>query len=192
MYSRRYVSESHPHGPLTAHAHHRHGRGPLGRGGPRGGPRARRGDIRAAALALLAEKPMHGYEMIQEVEERSGGYWRPSAGSIYPTLQMLEDEGLIVGEESDGKRRFTLTEEGRAQASERSEKPGSLPWEQVRGSARPETINLGQSLKQLAEAASQALRVGDESQQARIRELLDETRRGIYAVLAEDTERDSD
>lgn len=135
---------------------------------------------------------MHGYEMIQEVEERSGGYWRPSAGSIYPTLQMLEDEGLIVGEESNGKRRFTLTDEGKAQASERSEKSGSFPWEQVRGSAAPETVQLGQSLKQLAEAASQALRVGDESQQARIRELLDETRRGIYSVLAEETERDSD
>jgi DNA-binding PadR family transcriptional regulator len=182
MYSRRYVSERH-HGPMSAH-HHRSGRGPRGRGGPR----ARRGDIRAAALALLAEKPMHGYEMIQEVEERSGGYWRPSAGSIYPTLQLLEDEGLIVGEESDGKRRFTLTEEGKAQASERAEKSGSLPWEQVRTSARPETVHLGQSLRQLAEAASQALRVGDESQQARIRELLDETRRGIYSILAEESE----
>jgi DNA-binding PadR family transcriptional regulator len=182
MYSRRYVSERH-HGPMAAH-HHRSGRGPRGRGGPR----ARRGDIRAAALALLAEKPMHGYEMIQEVEERSGGYWRPSAGSIYPTLQLLEDEGLIVGEESDGKRRFTLTEEGKAHASERAEKSGSLPWEQVRTSARPETVQLGQSLRQLAEAASQALRVGDESQQARIRELLDETRRGIYSILAEESE----
>lgn len=190
MYSRRYVSERHHPGPSPAHHRHGfgHGRGVRGRGGPR----ARRGDIRAAALALLAEKPMHGYEMIQEVEERSGGFWRPSAGSIYPTLQLLEDEGLIVGEETDGKRRFTLTQEGKKIASERSNEAGSLPWEQVRTSARPETVQLGHSLKQLAEAASQALRVGDESQQARIRELLDESRRGIYSILAEQTDRDSD
>ncbi len=96
------------------HRHHREfarSRGPrYGRG--RGGPRARRGDVRAAVLALLAERPMHGYEMIKEIEERTEGAWTPSAGSIYPTLQMLEDEGLIRGEESDGKRRFTLTEAG--------------------------------------------------------------------------------
>src|SRR6478736_4656246 len=103
MYSRRYSAERH-HGP--PHHHHRSG-GPR-RG--RGGPRARRGDVRAAILALLAEQPMHGYEMIKEIEERSGGYWRPSAGSIYPTLQLIEEEGLITGEESDGKRRFSLTD----------------------------------------------------------------------------------
>jgi DNA-binding PadR family transcriptional regulator len=79
----------------------------------RGGPRARRGDVRAAMLALLGDRPMHGYEMIQEIEERTGGAWSPSAGSIYPTLQLLEDEGLIEGTESDGKRRFTLTDSGR-------------------------------------------------------------------------------
>ena len=78
----------------------------------RGGPRARRGDIRAAVLALLAERPMHGYEMIKELEERTKGAWVPSAGSIYPTLQLLEDEGLVAGEERDGKRRFTLTDAG--------------------------------------------------------------------------------
>src|ERR687889_266882 len=85
---------------------HRHGYG-------RGGPRARRGDVRAAVLALLDERPMHGYEMIKEIEERTGGIWKPSAGSIYPTLALLEDEGLVRGEESDGKRRFTLTDEGK-------------------------------------------------------------------------------
>ena len=180
MYGHRSSSTGrHHHGPRSVH--HRMGH----RG--RGGPRARRGDIRAAALALLAEKPMHGYEMIQEIEERSGGFWRPSAGSIYPTLQLLEDEGLIVGEETEGKRRFTLTEQGQEQADERAQKSGSNPWDQVLSGARPEMVQLGQSLKQLAEAASQALRVGNEGQQARIRELLDETRRGIYGILAEDT-----
>src|SRR6185436_1609117 len=85
-----------------------------GRGYGRGrGGRARRGVVRAAVLALLAERPMHGYEMIKEIEARTQGAWTPSAGSIYPTLQMLEDEGLIRGEESEGKRRFALTDTGR-------------------------------------------------------------------------------
>lgn len=130
---------------------------------------------------------MHGYEMIKEIEERSGGYWRPSAGSIYPTLQLLEDEGLIEGEETDGKRRFALTESGRKLAAERAEESGSLPWEQVRTNAKPETVQLGYALKQLAEAASQALRAADQDQQARVRGLLDETRRGIYSILAEES-----
>src|SRR3954470_18345027 len=78
--------------------------------GPGGGPRARRGNVRAAILALLVERPMHGYEMIQELEARTNGMWRPSAGSIYPTLQLLEDEGLVTSTESEGRRRFTLTD----------------------------------------------------------------------------------
>lgn len=75
------------------------GRG--GRGGGRG--RARRGDVRASILALLKDRPMHGYEMIQEIGERSGGAWKPSPGSVYPTLQLLEDEGLITSA-SEGAR----------------------------------------------------------------------------------------
>src|SRR5215831_5958389 len=97
-----------------------------GRGG-RGGPRARRGDVRAAVLALLAERPMHGYEMIKEIEERSGGAWTPSPGSIYPTLQMLEDEGLISGQEIEGKRRFTLTDAGKAEQESRAGE--ETPWD---------------------------------------------------------------
>ena len=86
---------------------HAHGRGGRGRGG-------RRANVRAALLALLLERPMHGYEMISELDSRTGGVWRPSPGSVYPTLQMLEDEGLIVSEESDGRKRFSLTDTGRA------------------------------------------------------------------------------
>ena len=126
MYSKH--SHRHPRHPG------RHGREEFARGrgfdfgpgfgpGPRrgrGGPRARRGDVRAAVLALLADRPMHGYEMIKEIEERSEGAWTPSAGSIYPMLQLLEDEGLIRGEDSDGKRRFTLTDTGRAEEKEKA------------------------------------------------------------------------
>src|SRR5215470_14954588 len=125
--------------------HQRHQRhGPAGRrefarsrgfryGRGRGGPRARRGDVRAAVLALLADRPMHGYEMIKEIEERSEGAWTPSAGSIYPTLQMLEDEGLIRGEDSDGKRRFTLTDTGRAEQEQKAD--DVAPWDAVRAGA---------------------------------------------------------
>src|SRR5215468_4796190 len=106
------------HGPAGRHEFARSRGFRYGRG--RGGPRARRGDVRAAVLALLAERPMHGYEMIKEIEERTDGAWTPSAGSIYPTLQMLEDEGLISGQEIEGKRRFTLTDSGREEQESRS------------------------------------------------------------------------
>src|SRR6188472_4443264 len=90
-------------------------------GGPRMGFRgrgrgARRGDVRSAILALLAESPMHGYQIITELGERSGGEWRPSAGSVYPTLQQLEDEGLVRSEASDGRRVMALTDAGREAA----------------------------------------------------------------------------
>ncbi len=153
-----------------------------GRG--RGGPRARRGDVRAAILALLVERPMHGYEMIREIEERTEGAWTPSAGSIYPTLQLLEDEGLISGEEIEGKRRFSLTEAGTA---EQAEKTGeTTPWDAVRADAAPEQIQLANSMKKLHHAIRQAFTAADQSQQKRVRELLDETRRKIYAILAEE------
>jgi len=158
-------------------------RGPrFGRGG-RGGPRARRGDVRAAVLALLAERPMHGYEMIKEIEERTGGAWTPSAGSIYPTLQMLEDEGLIQGEESEGKRRFSLTDGGRA---EHDEKSGEVaPWDAVTAGAAPEQMQLRASVGKLHHAVGQVFHAADAEQQKRVRELLDETRRKIYGILAE-------
>ena len=158
-------------------------RGPrYGRG--RGGPRARRGDIRAAGLALLAERPMHGYEMIKEIEERTEGAWTPSAGSIYPTLQMLEEEGLISGQEIDGKRRFTLTDSGRSEQESRAGE--ETPWDAVRAGADPEQIHLRDSVHKLHHAIGQVFHAADEAQQRRVRELLDETRRRIYAILAEE------
>ncbi len=153
-----------------------------GRG--RGGPRARRGDVRAAALALLAERPMHGYEMIKEIEARTEGAWAPSAGSIYPTLQLLEDEGLISGQEIDGKRRFTLTDTG---TSEQQSRAGEeTPWDAVRAEADPEQIHLREAVHKLHHSIGQVFHAADEAQQRRVRELLDETRRRIYAILAEE------
>ena len=159
-----------------------------GRGG-RGGPRARRGDVRAAVLALLADRPMHGYEMIKEIEERSEGAWTPSAGSIYPMLQLLEDEGLIRGEDSDGKRRFTLTDAGRDRAGAR--RPRTSPPGTPSARARPTGhIALRDSVGKLIAAVRQVGQAGDEDQRKQVTELLDETRRKVYAVLAEEPRRE--
>ena len=147
----------------------------------RHGGRRRRGDVRAAILALLDERPMHGYEMIQELEERSDGMWRPSAGSIYPTLQLLEDEGLIVGEEHDGKRRFTLTDAGREAAADRPP-----PWEQAADGADDERQELFASIKQFAPAVVQIAQVGTPEQAQRAKAILDDARKKLYAILAEE------
>ena len=167
------------HHPRAAYA--RHGRHPHRRH-RRGGPRARRGDVRAAILALLSERPMHGYEMIKELEERTGGVWTPSAGSIYPTLQLLEEAGLIAGTEDGGKRRFELTESGR---EENAKRDGDAPWDEVTEGADSELVSLAIGLKQLNAAVAQVFKAGGEEQRRRVAELLDETRRKIYAVLAE-------
>jgi DNA-binding PadR family transcriptional regulator len=151
----------------------------------RHGGRRRRGDVRAAILALLDERPMHGYEMIQELEERSDGMWRPSAGSIYPTLQLLEDEGLIAGEEHDGKRRFTLTDAGREAAAKRSaDQPP--PWEQAAEGADDERQDLFASIKQFAPAVIQIAQVGTPDQAQRAKAILDDARKKLYAILAEE------
>ena len=151
----------------------------------RHGGRRRRGDVRAAILALLDERPMHGYEMIQELEERSDGMWRPSAGSIYPTLQLLEDEGLIAGEEHDGKRRFTLTDAGRGAAAQRpADRPP--PWEQAAEGADDERQDLFASIKQFAPAVIQIAQVGTPDQAQRAKAILDDARKKLYAILAEE------
>lgn len=158
------------------------GHGGRGWGGWSG--RTRRPNVRAAVLALLAERPMHGYEMIQELDSRTGGAWRPSPGSIYPTLQLLEDEGLIVGvadESGSGRKRFTLTDAGRAEAA--SSAPP--PWEEF----APETVNSWHEMRDAGLQAMNALRQvmmnGTDEQRARAAQVLDETRRKLYAILAE-------
>lgn len=158
--------------------------GPMGRRGRGPGGRARRGDVRTAVLALLAERPMHGYEIIQELAERTGGVWKPSPGSVYPTLQLLEDEGHVVAEEDAGKRRFSLTESGRSVAAEMAGE--KTPWEEVNEGIDPGAKNLREGLGQLAVAAVQIGRVGTTEQQAEAAAILAETRRRLYRILAAD------
>ncbi len=154
------------------------GPGP-GRG--RGGGRARRGDVRAAILALLAERPMHGYEMIQELEQRTSGVWRPSPGSVYPALQLLEESGLIAGSDENGKRLFTLTDEGRAEL----ERGGNTaPWEEVNRNVDPSHRRLREAMGQVVVAAGQVGSAGTEDQKAKALDVLAETRRKLYAILA--------
>ena len=160
------------------------GRG-FGPGGPRGRGRgrARKGDVRAAVLALLAERPMHGYEIIGELAERTNGMWKPSPGSVYPTLQMLEEEGLVTGEEADGKRRFTLTDDGRAKAAEQ---PDTAPWEHVAQGVDPGLKELWDAFRQMAMACKQISSAGTSEQQARAVAIVTDARKKLYGILAED------
>ena len=159
------------------------GFGPGPRGGHRGrGGRGRRGDVRAAILTLLAERPMHGYEMTQQIAERSNNLWRPSPGSVYPTLQLLVDEGLITPAESEGsKKTFQLTDEGRA-AAEGIETP---PWDAIAEDADPNTMNLRAAVGQLMGAVAQAGFAAGTDQQQRILDIVNNARREIYQVLGE-------
>src|ERR1700733_12067575 len=155
------------------------------RGGMRG-RRARRGDVRAAALALLAEEPMNGYQIIQAIGERSDGVWRPSPGSVYPALQQLEDEGLIVAEAGDGGRRaYRLTDEGRAYAEAHPEELRA-PWDVVAGAVGDSAIEMRNLIGQVAMAAYQVLSAGTEGQVSQAREALTETRKALYRLLAGD------
>ncbi|QWF82964.1 PadR family transcriptional regulator [Amycolatopsis sp. CA-230715] len=158
----------------------RGGHGPHRRGG---GRRGRRGDVRAAILALLTEQsPRHGYEIIREIAERSDGLWRPSPGSVYPTLQLLTDEGLVISKEEGGKRLFELTEAGQEAAKAHE---GAPPWEQIADDADPDDLNLRKAGGPLLAAIMQVAQAGTPSQKAKAIEVLNEARRSIYAILGE-------
>jgi DNA-binding PadR family transcriptional regulator len=168
----------------------RHGRrggppfGAPGFGFPRG-PRARRGDVRAAILALLAEEPRNGYQLMQEIERRSEGAWRPSPGSVYPALQQLEDEGLVAQEGEGGRRAFALTEAGRAHVAERGEELAA-PWDAVRAEFGEPQLNLSAQLRQIGMALFQVGQSGTPAQIEEAERILAETRRSLYRILAED------
>jgi DNA-binding PadR family transcriptional regulator len=155
-------------------------------GGPRGrGRRTARGDIRSAVLALVAEQPRHGYEIIQEIAERTGGAWRPSPGSVYPTLSQLEDEGLVRVEQSEGRRVVHLTEEGTRYVEEHRAELDAV-WESVAGSgADEEVVELWEQLAQLHAAAHQVMSAGTPEQVTTATAALAEARKTIYRLLAE-------
>ena len=178
---------------------HGHGHGPgfdpraffggmrgFGFGPPgRGGRRARRGDVRAAALLLLEEQPRNGYQLMQEIEDRSGGMWRPSPGSVYPALSQLEDEGLVRSDEGAGRRAFELTDEGRKYVEEHREALG-VPWDDAGGEVPPGILELRSLMMQLGMASMQVAQAGDEAQTAEARKVLEDARRALYRILAGD------
>ena len=181
---------------MTGHAGHRSRRnfgswamwggppwGPMWAAGGRG-PKARRGDVRAAILAVLFEEPRNGYQIIQEIAERSGGFWKPSPGSIYPTLQQMEDEGLVRTVEDGGRRAYTLTPEGQAYVDEHPDEVAA-PWEGMAETSDDED-GMKPLIAQVAAAIWQIAAVGTPEQQAKGREALRDLRRRLHAILAEE------
>lgn len=166
--------------------------GPFGPFGddPFGGPprRQRRGDIRFALLELLAEQPRHGYDLIKELERRFGGFYRPSPGSVYPTLQLLEDEGHLTSETVEGKRVYTITDSGRQLLSEREPGrhggPGRPPFGPMGG--REELGELRRSAGALVDVVMQAARHGTPEQVKAVIQILERARREVYSALAAD------
>ncbi|MFI6595255.1 PadR family transcriptional regulator [Nonomuraea sp. NPDC050536] len=199
----RQVAEAfeghHERGP---HEHRHRGRrgpgpwdfrgGPFGPGGPwghRGGwggrtRKAKRGDVRSAILALLAEEPRNGYQIIQEIAERSEGGWKPSPGAVYPALQQLTDEGLVVAEESEGRKSFRLTDEGRAYVEAHADEVRA-PWDEMRPDIDDNTADLWDIARQSAFAMMQVLQTGSDAQIREARKTLVETRRKLYQILAD-------
>ncbi len=173
------------------------GPGPGGPGGPEGGwpfgpgPRGRggragRGDVRTAVLALLSEEPRHGYQIIQEITERSGGAWKPSPGSVYPALSVLQDEGLVDDEKVEGKRVFSLTAAGRTHVEERTDELSRV-FDLNSAEAEDEGVSdLRQLIAGVAAASFQVVQAGTPEQLAQAREVLKGTRRDLYRLLAED------
>lgn len=193
------------HGPGGPHEHrHRggpRGRGPFGPGGPfppfwggggfpfggwgfGRGRKAKRGDVRSAILALLAEEPRNGYQIIQEIAERSQGGWKPSPGAVYPALQQLTDEGLVRAEETDGRKTYQLTEAGRTYVEEHRDEIRA-PWEEMRPDVGEEVHELFHLSRQAASALFQIVHSGTEGQVAQAKQVLTETRRRLYRILAD-------
>ncbi|MCW2286967.1 PadR family transcriptional regulator [Leucobacter luti] len=147
----------------------------------RAGSRMGRGDVRTAVLALLAEQPMHGYQIIREIEQRSGGSWKPSAGSVYPALQLLADEELIAAEESNGRKTYSLTEAGREAAAD-----AEVPWTEHETEPSHSHGALPKAGLELAQAASQVGRSGTPEQVEEAVTVLNDARRRLYAILSQE------
>ena len=163
------------------------GRGPRGgRGGRRGPGRGRRGDVRNAILALLKDENLNGYGLINAISEKSNGLWSPSAGSIYPALGLLEDEGLIEPTQVDGKKVHQLTEAGKAYVAEHADELDE-PWNKV---AEPHRgfLDVRGDMQQLGMAVQQVVVTGDASQVEAARKILERARKDVYRLLAGDVE----
>jgi DNA-binding PadR family transcriptional regulator len=135
-------------------------------------------------LILLAEQPLHGYQIIQEIGRRSGGIWRPSPGSVYPALQQLEDEGLVWAEQREGRRVYDLTDDGRAYVAAHQPELAA-PWDAMTDNIDEEMAELHDLTGQLAAAAAQVAHAGTAAQIAEAQRVLASTRRALYRILAQ-------
>ena len=145
-----------------------------------GEPRVRRGDVKFLLLSALTKRPMHGYDIMQDLEEQYQGRYRPSPGSVYPTLQMLEDGGFVTSQVVDGKRVYEITEAGRKLLEER----GTVEDESAPGA---EWGELGEAVRKFMAAVQQGMRqLDDRKTRQRIKEVLDDARKEIYSILQED------
>lgn len=158
--------------------------------GPDGGdaPRARagRGEVRTAILALLREAPRHGYQIIQDITERSGGAWKPSPGSVYPALSALQDEGLVDDEKIEGRHVFALTETGRAHVAERVDELSHVFDANSAEAEADEVTDLRQLLFSVGAAAVQVVTTSSPEQVAGARKVLSQARRDLYRLLDDD------
>lgn len=158
------------------------GRGRGGSSGGRGrGRGVARGDVRIAVLTLLTEEPMHGYQIITELADRTHGVWRPSPGSIYPLLQQLADEGLVVSTDDGGRNVFSLTDDGNTAATEQADGPPI--WDRVAGEET--AVDLRDTMGTVFSAARQVAKTGTPEQAAKAAEILTEARKRLYQLLAE-------
>jgi DNA-binding PadR family transcriptional regulator len=174
-----------PGGPPFGPGGFRFGGPPFGPGHMFGGPgpgRRRRGVVRLAVLMLLTDEPRNGYQLMQAIEERSGGRWRPSPGAVYPSLSQLEDEGLIRAIDREGTKVFEITDAGREHLEQRGEE--APPW--AMGDESEASVDLWSQIKQTHVAAIQVAQAGDEDQVARAAQALAEARRKLYLILAEE------
>lgn len=172
----------------------------LAQGERQRGPRVRRGDVRSAILDVVRAaqwngEEVNGYQVIQQIAERSNGVWRPSPGSVYPTIQQLEDEGLVVGDDSRGRRSLRLTEEGEAYVAEHSDELAAVwaPFEEPdRDSEGPGFPDLKPEIGQLMGAVWQIMTTGTDQQRRAAADILVETRRRLYGLLADGDRADED
>jgi DNA-binding PadR family transcriptional regulator len=159
--------------------------GPPGSPGSSRGPKAGRGDVRAAILAVLQDGPRNGYQIMSEIEERSGGAWRPSPGAVYPALSLLADEGLIEGEEADGRRTFRLSDAGRAYVEQNPDMARGA-WESMEQQEAWQLPGLFSVAARLGAGIVQVAHAGSPGQVRAAERLLEETRRRLYQILADD------
>jgi DNA-binding PadR family transcriptional regulator len=180
LYRHRHFFESGCDDMPPKGRHHHHRRGKRRDWGDE--QRTPRGDIKYILLELLAEEPRHGYELIKELEARYGGFWKPSPGSVYPTLQLLEEGGYLTFEQIEGRKVYTITETGRELLSESGDRTPRMD----RGNRSQELMELKEAIAQVGAAVMQVARSNNADKVTRVRETLNRVKREIYSILAEE------